>query len=101
MHSYADVLERLLEARVDQDFVERTLKKLMERERFVIQNNLADCRGEMEVFERKYGMHSNEFLKRFNKGELDDRDDYVKWFSLKDTYDRLKRLERDLGVENA
>ncbi|MCK4491667.1 MAG: hypothetical protein KAU03_03530 [Candidatus Altiarchaeales archaeon] len=101
MYPYADVIEKLVEAKVDQDFVEQTLQKLLERERFIIQNNLVDCQREMKVFEGEYGMSSDEFLERFNKGKLDDRDDYIKWFSLKDTYDRLKRLERDLSGENA
>ncbi|MEA3254954.1 MAG: hypothetical protein U9Q22_03860 [Candidatus Altiarchaeota archaeon] len=101
MYPYADVIEKLVEAKVDQDFVEQTLQKLLERERFIIHTNLVDCQKEMRVFERKYGLSSDEFLKKFNKGKLDDRDDYIKWFSLKDTFDRLKRLERDLCGENA
>jgi len=101
MYSYADVIEKLVEAKVDEDFVEQTLEKLLERERFIIQNNLADCKKEMRVFEKRYGMSSDEFLGKFNKGGLDDRDEYVKWFSLKDTYDRLKQLDRQLSGKNA
>jgi len=101
MYPYADVIEKLVEAKVDQNFVEQTLQKLLERERFIIQNNLAECQKEMKVFEKKYRMNSDEFLEKFNKGKLDDRDDYIKWFSLKDTYDRLKRLDRHLSGKNA
>ncbi|MEA1925481.1 MAG: hypothetical protein U9M95_06390 [Candidatus Altiarchaeota archaeon] len=101
MYPYADVIEKLVEARVGQDFVEQTLRKLLERERFIVQNNLADCQKEMKVFEKKYRMSSDEFLDKFNKGRLDDRDDYINWFSLKDTYDRLKQLGQHLSGKNA
>ena len=100
MHPYVHAIERLFEAKVDQDFVEQTIQKLIEREDYIIQSKISECLEEMKVLERRYNMDSEQFQEKFNQGKLDDRDDYIKWFSLKDTYDRLTRLHRDLIGED-
>lgn len=97
MISYVNVLEKLHKANVDQEFIGLTLQKLLERERFVIQDHITECQKEMKQFEKKYSMNSDEFIDKFNKGKLDDRDEFIKWFSLKDSYDRLRKLQQELG----
>lgn len=97
MTSYVNVLEKLHKANVDQEFIGLTLQKLLERERFVIQDYITACQREMKKFEKKYGMNSDDFIDKFNKGKLDDRNEFIKWFSLKDGYERLRKLLQELG----
>ncbi len=97
MTSYVNVLEKLHKASVDREFIGLTLQKLLERERFVIHDHITGCQREMKKFEKKYDMSSDEFIDKFNKGKLDDRDEFIKWFSLKDSYDRLRKLQQELG----
>jgi|GEM_PF-5737918 len=37
-------------------------------------------REELARFEQRYGMSSEEFLKRWSTGELDDRRDFFQWY---------------------
>ena len=49
--------------------------------------------------EEKYGMSSDEFLTRFEKGELGDEEDYFIWWSYLRAkaviLERLKELEKE------
>jgi hypothetical protein len=45
-------------------------------------------------FETKYGMSSDIFMKKFDSGELDDRDDFFDWYAAKKGLDTWnKKLE--------
>ena len=48
---------------------------------------LKDCR----TFEGKYNFSSDEFLTRFESGELDDDADYFSWYAVKRGYDVWER----------
>jgi hypothetical protein len=39
-------------------------------------------RAELARYEQRYGMSSEEFLRRVASGELDDHDDFFRWESL-------------------
>jgi hypothetical protein len=43
---------------------------------------LRDIRKAKKKFETRYEMESEEFLKRFEAGELGDETDYIEWASL-------------------
>ncbi|MCZ7403385.1 MAG: hypothetical protein O8C67_00445 [Candidatus Methanoperedens sp.] len=36
-----------------------------------------------KIFEKKYKMNSGVFMKKFDSGELDDRDDFFDWYAAK------------------
>jgi hypothetical protein len=42
----------------------------------------ADILAELKVFEEKYGMPSEEFLVKWDRGELGDDDHWFRWFAL-------------------
>ncbi len=43
---------------------------------------LEDIEQELRVLEERYGMSSQDFYVRYNRGELDDREDFVWWAGL-------------------
>lgn len=47
-------------------------------------------RAELADMEARYGMSSDEFYLKFNRGELGDDEDFFVWASL---YDMLSRYE--------
>ena len=55
--------------------------------------------AECQVFETKYQMSSDEFLKRFDNGELGDDADFFAWYFAKESFDKWsRRYEILLGV---
>lgn len=48
---------------------------------------LKDC----QRFETEYNLSSEEFLERFESGELGDDADFFKWFAAKHSFDSLDR----------
>ncbi len=50
-------------------------------------------------FETKYGISSDIFMKKFDSGELDDRDDFFDWYAAKKGLDIWnKKLEILSGI---
>jgi hypothetical protein len=48
---------------------------------------LKDC----QRFEEKYHFSSDEFLERFESGELGDDADFFEWFFVKEAHDKFER----------
>lgn len=52
----------------------------------------------LKAFEEKHGIETQDFVEKFNSGELDDREDFFEWKSvykgLKHWKEKLKTLER-------
>ena len=49
--------------------------------------DLSDYQSICKRFEQKYGMTSDEFLLKFESGELDDSQDFFDWFAAKHVLD--------------
>ena len=43
---------------------------------------LADIKRELHVYEKKYGMSSDEFQGQYEKGKLEGTRDFVRWMGL-------------------
>ena len=56
--------------------------KLMTHEADVCRTHLKELRQDLAAFEQQYGLNSDEFYRRFQAGQTDDRMDYVEWASL-------------------
>jgi hypothetical protein len=54
----------------------------------------SDYQSICRQFEQKYGMTSDEFLLKFEPGELDDLQDYFDWFAAKRALD-LKQANQE------
>ena len=64
------------------EVMDRTLDKLLTYEAEQSQAQLDELTTELSEIEHKYGMTSDEFYRRFQTGQTDDRMDFVEWVSL-------------------
>lgn len=48
-----------------------------------------------QLFEQKYKMSSDEFLLKFESGELNDRQDFFDWFAAKRALDLQKANQEE------
>jgi hypothetical protein len=78
LHTLADLIEQGQAS----ETTSRALDKLLAYEKEVAHSQLAELRSDLGRFEREYGMSSDEFFRRFQSGQTDDRMDYVEWASL-------------------
>jgi hypothetical protein len=68
------------------DVVTRTLKARIEEINHK-SNNISES---MKYFEKKYGMKTEEFYKKFIRGELGDDMDFFEWKASSEIYNELK-----------
>ena len=54
----------------------------LQRELALLESKVNLTKEEIKEFERKYAMSSEEFLKRFEGGELGDEQDFFEWWGL-------------------
>ena len=64
------------------------LTRVLNTEYKRLQLELKITEERIKRFEEKYGMSSSEFIKRYTRGELGDKEEYMEW------YGELKFLER-------
>jgi len=64
------------------ELMDRTLDKLLGYEADECRAQLSQVQADMAEFEQQYGLPSDEFYRRFQAGQTDDRMDYVEWASL-------------------
>ncbi len=84
------------------ELMERTLNKLMAHEAQQARDQLDELGAELAEIEQRYGMASEEFFRRFQAGQTDDRMDFVEWASLVQMATNLRqklRLLTDEGVQ--
>jgi hypothetical protein len=71
------------------------IKESLNRELNVLKAKIRIVESEIRDFEKKYEMSSEEFLERFDKGELGDSQDFFEWWGLLKGLERLKKeIER-------
>lgn len=75
--------------------VDRTIEKLLQREKSRLKMLQTNLNGQITDFENKYNMKSGSFEKRYESGELGDEIDYIEWSS---TLDMLKNIEKRLRL---
>ena len=76
------------------ELMDRTLDKLFAYEIESSRSKLSQLEEDLAGFEERYGMSSEDFYRRFQVGQTDDRMDYVEWASLFQMAENLRqRLE--------
>ncbi len=70
--------------------MDRTLEKLFDYETTISHQQLSQLEDDLAVYEKQYDMSSDEFYRRYQKGQTDDRMDYVEWASLVQMAQRLR-----------
>jgi len=54
----------------------------LEREMAISKHAIDSLKNRLKVFENKYKISTDKFLKKFNKGESEDREDFFKWHAF-------------------
>lgn len=90
-------LERYLTQRggYADNVLDRTIDKILQRERDQMQVQLARLQQRLSTFERQYGWATPEFYERFEKGELGDETDFFEWSA---TWEMVQELQRGLTL---
>jgi hypothetical protein len=66
------------------------VRESVSRELEIVERRLKRFRNRLQDFEEEYGMGSEEFLEKFESGELGDDSE---WFEWKAVYQSVQRLE--------
>ena len=73
------------------------LKDLLESEIKRLNNKVKTLKEELKIYEAKYELNSDEFIKRFDSGKIGDEEDFFSWYSIYDIMmqvkDKLESLE--------
>jgi hypothetical protein len=92
-------LQNLYHYEGNNDILNLTLDKLIEYEIKNSQENLGELKEELEIYESKYRLSSEDFYRRFQKGEFGDKLDLVEWSIFYKMWlyaqERLQILEGD------
>lgn len=80
--------------------MDRTLDKLLAYEADVSRKQLRQLQTDLAEFERRYGLSSDEFYRRYQAGQTDDRMDHVEWASLVQMANNLRERLRLLTAED-
>ena len=75
------------------------LNKLLAHEASVCRAQLGQLQNDLAEFEEQYGLSSDEFYRRFQAGQTDDRMDHVEWASLVQMQENLQQRLRLLTGE--
>jgi len=85
--------------------IDKTIDKLLDREKKRLRDLQAIVRGQLADFEKKYGMPTGTFYPRFQHGEMGDAMDFMEWASTSEMLDSIEKhlqlLEDEAGDESA
>ncbi len=88
----AEIKDAEIPKELIRDAVTRTLKSKIEE----INQKLNEIYESMKYFEKKYGMKTEEFYKKFVSGELGDNMDFFEWKASFEISNELKEEKRTL-----
>ena len=71
------------------------LRNSLERELKIIEYSIEKTMEKLKSFEKKYNMSSEEFYEKFERGELEDSQEFMLWAS---EYEALKVLKKDKEI---
>lgn len=74
--------------------VKSLVKSAVENELKIIGFGIAKTERKLKELEKKFGMDSGNFYKKFNEGKMGDDLEYIRWAG---EYETLQQLQRDYG----
>lgn len=89
------ILEELAKMGGEDEVFLRTINKLTRYKKDKLEDDLKEIEAQMKIFEEVYGLDSDEFILKFQKGEAGDDMDFMEWSSL---YDMKKRIQNRLTL---
>ena len=78
-------------------YIESTINKMLKVELGMVKRELKQVKNSLADFEKRHKMSSDDFYEKFNAGKLGDDREYIKWYSYKDTFNKL--VERSKEIE--
>jgi hypothetical protein len=99
---YAKILGRDISEGLSENeevFIKKTLKKLIEQEIDMLEKEKERYKKETDIFEEKHSLKSEDFIKKFDNGEMGDDLDFFEWYAFMDSYNRVEKRQRFL-MEN-
>ena len=88
---------KIFEKGLHDEYLSRSIGKIIEHEKDKTMRELEALTRDLAPFESAHHMTSDEFFKRFEMGELGDREDYFEWAALVQMHrrsaERLAMLE--------
>jgi len=76
--------------------VKSLVKSAVENELKIIGFGIAKTKKKLEELEKKFGMDSGNFYKKFNEGKMGDDLEYIRWAGEYETLQKLQRDHHDL-----
>ncbi|MFO8164702.1 MAG: hypothetical protein R6T98_09235 [Desulfatiglandales bacterium] len=76
--------------------VKSLVKSAVENEIKIIGFGIGKTKKKLEELEKKFGMDTAHFYKKFNEGEMGDDLEYIRWAGEYETLQKLKRDHNDL-----
>ncbi|MBI4746681.1 MAG: hypothetical protein HY786_09145 [Deltaproteobacteria bacterium] len=90
---------KIFEKGLQDEYLSRSIGKIIEHEREITTQDIQSLKKDLERFEGRYNMLSDDFFRRFEKGELGDKEDYFEWSALFQMHRRaMERFEMLEGV---
>ena len=71
--------------------IDQTLAKLVESELSELRKELREVNDRIDELERRYGMETENFIEKFDAGEIGDDADFVEWFAYSDIRAELRK----------
>jgi hypothetical protein len=93
------VLAQLYQQGQASELMDRTLNKLLAHEADLCREQLNDLQRDLVELEERYSLPSDEFYRRYQAGQTDDRMDYVEWASLVQMRNNLQERLQILSGE--
>ena len=78
------ILEMLYRSGYQSDVIERAIDTLIALEQDRVRHELTEIKIRLKEFEAQYLMSSEQFYRRYERGELGDSADFVEWSSFCD-----------------
>lgn len=75
--------------------LDRTIDKVLQRERDQMQTQLAHLQQRLSIFEKQYGWSTPEFYERFEQGKIGDEADFFEWSA---TWEMVQELKQGLTL---
>lgn len=89
-----DILQKII---TEDDALNQTLDKLLDVTRAQYQSKLDKFDADLQAFESRYGMLSDEFYAKFEAGELGDAMDFFEWAGIielrRDIQQKIEQLD--------
>jgi hypothetical protein len=87
------MLQEIIIRTENADTLKPLVRAALEREARLLEHSVQRTRGELEVFEKRYGMTTDEFERKFRSRELEESLDFLEWWM---EVEALHHLEHQL-----